>query len=170
MNIVRAMRRLPAAIVVAGVLSLPAALAPAQEISPEHLALARQYVELSDQSQIYEIALLDVGLSTVRTLIQQNPALSEPLEPAVDKVIEEYLANKGDLFNQFARIYAARFTVEELQEILDFYQSPVGEKLMRQNPGINVDLDRVMQIWEANLQTEFFSKVRAELRAAGHSV
>ena len=40
-----------------------------------------------------------------------------------------YKGKKDDLFNQFARVYATSFTQDELQQIVTFYDSPVGKKL-----------------------------------------
>ncbi|MNL74118.1 hypothetical protein D3C87_1996880 [compost metagenome] len=69
------------------------------------------------------------------------------------------------MLDQFARVYALRFTMDELQTIVTFYESPTGQKLAQANAEINTDLQRVMQVFTNNLQREFFAKVRAELRA-----
>ena len=58
----------------------------------------------------------------------------------------------------------------ELQEIVDFYESPVGRKLVAANTTLNESLQTVMGVFETNLKTEFFAKVRAELRDAGHDI
>jgi hypothetical protein len=74
------------------------------------------------------------------------------------------------LFDQFARVYAQRFTMEELQQIVDFYETPTGKKLAESNLAINTDLQTVMKVFDNNLKPEFFAKVRAELKAAGIDV
>ncbi|GGA49054.1 DUF2059 domain-containing protein [Pelagibacterium lentulum] len=164
--------RLPAAICLAAAISVSTASVSfaQQEISPEHLATARQYVDMSDRSNVYELALIELGMAVMRTLVQQDAALVEPLPDAVQKVVEEYSARKGELYNQFARIYASRFTHEELTEIVTFYESDVGQKLLAQNPGINNDMQNVLNIWEQNARTEFLSRVRAVLREEGYDV
>ena len=60
-----------------------------------------------------------------------------------------------------------RFTIEELQEIVTFYQSPTGTKLAQANLEVNQDLQRVMQVFTNNVRPEFFAAVRADLRAQG---
>jgi hypothetical protein len=147
-----------------------AAPVSAQEISPEHLALARKYVDLTDKSGMYEVTLVEMGISTMRQLIQQNPEISAPLNTAITKVLETYKGRKSELFDQFARVYAQRFTMEELQQIVAFYESPIGVKLAGANLAINTDLQTVMKVFNNNLRPEFFAKVRAELKAAGIDV
>ncbi len=139
----------------------------AQELSPDHLALARKYVDITDGAQIYETTLIQTGISTMRTLLSQNPTIAEPVSAVIGDVIKTYAENKGELFDQFARIYALRFTVDELNQAVAFYESDVGRKLTASGRQINVDLQAVMQVFKANLNVEFFAKVRAELRAKG---
>ena len=164
----------PASLLMALLLSLAGLLAAvpagAQELAPAHLAVARKYVELTDKSGIYEVSLVKTAVDTMRTIISQNPDLTKPVDDAITKTLEEYKGKKGDLLDQFARIYALNFTVEELQQIVAFYESPVGAKLATANATLNQSLQTVMQVFETNLKSEFFAKVRAELKAAGFDV
>ena len=144
--------------------------AVAQEVPPEQLALARKYIELTDNASVYEITLVEIGIGTMRQIVTQNPELVDETDAAVGKILEEYRDRKGELIDQFARIYAVRFTVEELQEIVAFYESPTGQKLARANTEVNSDLQAVLQVFTNNTRPEFFAKVRAELRAQGFEV
>lgn len=164
----------PATLLMALLLSLGGLLAAvpagAQELAPEHLAVARKYIELTDKSGIYEVSLVKTAVDTMRTLISQNPEITKPVDDAITKTLEEYKGKKGDLLDQFARVYALNFTIEELQQIVAFYESPVGAKLATANATLNQSLQTVMQVFETNLKSEFFAKVRAELKAAGFDV
>lgn len=166
--------KLRASLLMAAFLSLATAFAAvpagAQELAPEHLAIARKYIELTDKSGIYEVALVKTAVETMRTIITQNPEISKPVDDAITKTLEVYKGKKSDLLDQFARVYALNFTIEELQEIVAFYESPVGAKLATANATLNQSLQAVMQVFETNLRTEFFAKVRAELKAGGYDV
>ncbi len=142
----------------------------AQEVSPEQLSLARQYVDLTDNASVFEVIMVETGIETMRQLVTQNPEIIDAVDSAVKKVLEDYRARKGELMNQFARVYALRFTVEELQQIVAFYESDVGKKLSASNLEVNSDLQRVLQVFTENVQREFFAQVRAELRAQGVEV
>lgn len=163
MNIVRS---LVFGLVLALVGGMPT-MAAAQEVAPDHLALARQYVDLTDKASVYEVALVQVGIDSMRTLVSQNPDKYADVDAAITKVLESYKARKGELMDQFARVYAQRLTIDDLREIVAFYGSPAGQKLATINAEANRDLQTVMSLFEINLRTEFFSQVRAELRAAG---
>ena len=141
--------------------------AMAQEVPPEQLALARKYVELTDRSAVYETTLVEIAVGSMRQIVQQNPEIAEQTNPAISKILEEYKGRKGELLDQFARVYAVRFTIPELQEIVAFYESPTGIKLSAANAEANTDLQRVLQVFTNNVRPEFFAKLRAELRAQG---
>lgn len=149
--------------------SLPS-MAQETELAPEHLALARKYVDLTDKSGIYEVALVETAVETMRTMITRNPEIATPVDEAITKSLEEYKGRKGELMDQFARVYALNFTMEELQQIVAFYESPVGSKLAAANATLNESLQTVMQVFEINLKNEFFASVRAELKAGGFDV
>ena len=168
------MKRAPILLAFLLSLALAAAVAPASaqesELAPEHLALARQYVDLTDKSGIYEVALVEAAVRTMRTIVSQNPEIIEPVDDAITKTLDFYKERKSDLMDQFARVYAMNLTSEELEEIVAFYESPVGTKLATANATINQSLQDVMQVFQINLGQEFFAKVRAELKAAGYDV
>jgi hypothetical protein len=144
-----------------------AAPAMAQEVPPEQLALARKYIDLTDRAAVFETTMVEIAIGSMRQIVQQNPEISEQTNTAIGKILEEYRGRKGELLDQFARVYAVRFTAQELQDIVAFYESPTGQKLSQANSEINIDLQRVMQVFTNNVRPEFFAKVRAELRAQG---
>ncbi|NMA99571.1 MAG: DUF2059 domain-containing protein [Phyllobacteriaceae bacterium] len=150
----------------AGVLAMATPVV-AQEVAPEHLALARKYIDLTDRGAIFETTVVEVGIQAMRQIVTQNPEIMDQTNNAIGEVIKEYNGRKGELLDQFARVYAIRFTVEELQQIVAFYESPTGQKLAGSNAELNTDVSRVLQVYTNNLRTEFFAKVRAELRKSG---
>ncbi|MEQ8165379.1 MAG: DUF2059 domain-containing protein, partial [Alphaproteobacteria bacterium] len=170
MTFLPTLRRLAAALILSGTALVAAAPANAQqEISPEHLAKAREYVDMTDSAQLYERTLVEMGLRVMRLMIQEDPSLRDPLINALQTVYDGYLLDRDPLYNQFARIYAIRFSLEELEQILDFYGTPVGQKLLSQNAGINEDLQLALGVWSRNTGNEFLSRVRAELRNQGYN-
>jgi hypothetical protein len=155
------------AVALSAVLLAVATPAMAQEVPPEQLELARKYVELTDRSAVYETTLVEIAIGSMRQIVQQNPAIADQTNTAINKILEEYKGRKGELIDQFARVYAVRFTIPELQQIVAFYESPVGKKLSGANAEANTDLQRVLEVFTNNTRPEFFAKLRAELRAQG---
>ena len=105
MTFLPTLRRLAAALVISGATLVAFAPAQAQqEISPEHLAKAREYVDMTDSAQLYERTLVEMGLRVMRLMIQEDPSLRDPLINALQTVYDGYLTDRDSLYNQFARI------------------------------------------------------------------
>ncbi len=69
-----------------------------------------------------------------------------------------------------ARIYASHFTEAELKQILAFYQSPVGRRMVVEEPKA---LDESMANagnWGDNLSDEVIAKMRDEMKKRGHDL
>ena len=170
MNLSR-LSKLAAAAALAATMAFGAA-APAlsQEVSPDQLALARKYVDLTNKAQIYEAILAQTAAQTSKLLSQQDPKNVDKIDAAIGKILETYKGKSDELFNQIARIYAVSFTPEELQQIVAFYETPAGQKLASNAFSINRDVGKVMQVYTYNFGTEFVTKVRADLKAQGFNL
>lgn len=150
--------------------SIGTSVAQQGEVAPEHLAIARKYVDLTDRVSIYEVTLVETAVHTMRTLLAQNPNMYEPVDAAITKALDGYRDRKGELMDQFARLYALTFSIEELEQIVAFYESPVGIKLSTANATLNQDMQSIMEVFQVNLRQEFFAQVRANLKEAGFDV
>ena len=158
---------LSAGMAAAPVLAQDKPAAAPQEISPDALALARKYLDLTDHSGVYETTIVQAGINTYQQLLPTNPGIEPQLNKAIENTITSYRDKKGDLFDQMARLYAITFSTEELQAIVDFYSSPAGQKLAKANAQLNPALQDIMKVFSTNLNKEFFAKVRADLKAQG---
>lgn len=151
-------------------LSLATLPATAQEISPDQLALARKYVDLTNKAQIYAAILAQTAAQTSKLLSQQNPDITDKIDDVIGKTLETYKDKNDDLFNQIARVYAATFTPEELQQMVAFYETPTGQKLAGAAFDLNRDVAKIMKVYTYNFGTEFVTKVRAELKEQGYKL
>ncbi len=156
-------------LVVMGLMGALASTVPAgaDEVSPEALKLARQYVDLTDKAQIFEIVLVQVATNTLKTIDKSNPELEKQASDAITRAIDFYKPRKDDLMNQVARVYATKFTVDELTQIVAFYSSPVGQKLAESNADTSKGVQAVLGVFTNQLRPEFFAHVRADLKAQG---
>ena len=69
-----------------------------------------------------------------------------------------------------AHFYASHFTEQELRDLLAFYQSPLGQKSLAEEPKV---LDQSMTYagtWAENLSQEVIQAMRVELKKRGHDM
>lgn len=139
----------------------------AQEISPEHLALAKKYVTMTDTGLIFQRTVLRTAQESVDYLVQQNPEIGESIVVSAREVATSYLQGSNLVHDNFARIYAAHYSMEELNQIIAFYESEVGQKILSNNININQSLQTSANLFEDNLASEFAAKLRTNLKDKG---
>lgn len=151
-------------LVALGAVSLPA---QAQELSPEHVALARKFVDLSYKITTFEQTLIQTGIDVSSAILKQDPSLEKQSNEAIGNAISYFAKQKDDVLDQFARIYALRFSMDELKELNTFYETPTGQKLAGLQSKIDQEIVKLYQLYEQNMRKEFYARVRTDLIAQG---
>ena len=146
----------------------PAAQAPQTvTFTKEHLAAAQAAIAASHVNEGFDNVLIDVALRTKQSLVRSNPSFSAQIEEAVNKVALELAAKRPELDRQVQEIWAVRFTKDELDQITKFYNSPVGQKLNKETPGIVRFTTAAVGVWQNALAQEMLERVRTELVKRG---
>jgi hypothetical protein len=63
-----------------------------------------------------------------------------------------------------------RFTEQELKDVLAFYKSPVGRKVITQEPVILDQFGSNVEEWGNKLADEVIAKFRGEMRKRGKEI
>jgi len=157
----------------AGLLALVlAAVSPAQAQQPSAnaLALAKEIIVLKGGNSIYDPVVPQI-VDRARTLfLQANPMLGKDLNEVANKLQGELTPRTAELLNDGARLYASRFTEQELKDVLAFYKSPVGRKVITQEPAILDQSASNVDDWANKLADEVISRFRAEMKRRGHEI
>lgn len=147
-------------------LSVPAY---AQQPSPAALASAKEFVNLTGATQIFSPLVAGVVEQSKMLFLQQNPGLAKDLNEISAKLKAELNPRLEELNVEMARIYAGRFTETELKEILAFYGSPTGKKILIEQPVAAEQSLKFAQDWSIKLSDEVVAKMRDELKKRGHN-
>jgi hypothetical protein len=157
----------------AGLLALVlAAISPAlaQQPTANALALAKEIIIVKGGNAIYDPVVPSL-VERARTLfLQANPLLGKDLNEVAAKLQTELTPRTAELLNDGARLYALRFTEQELKDVLAFYKSPVGRKVITQEPAILDQSAGNVNEWANKLADEVISKFRNEMRRRGKEI
>jgi hypothetical protein len=153
-------------------LALPFSIAPAaaQQPSPAALATAKELVTVKGADALWRPVVRGVVERAKGMFLQSNPMLGKDLNEVAAKLYAEYNPRTAELLNDAAKIYATRFTEQELKDLLAFYKSPLGKKMLAEDPAILDQNMKDAQVWADKLSTEVISKMRSEMRKRGHEI
>jgi hypothetical protein len=158
------------ALVAIAVVKPAAAQAPAAKPSPTSLLLAKQIVELKGVKQMMDPVAIGVVEKVKSVIMQQNFMFQKDINEVTVQLHKEFDSRSGELVDSAARAYASHFTEAELKQILAFYQSPVGQKMIVEEPKAIEDSMRDASGWADDLSVDVMNRMRAEMKKRGHDI
>jgi hypothetical protein len=147
-----------------------ASLAHAQAPTPGALAAAKDLVALKGGAAMFNPLIPGVIESAKNSLVPTNPQLSAPLNEVATQLIKEYEPKRAELLDLVAKIYAQHFTEPELKEIAAFYRTPVGKKMLSQEPIAIDESLKAAQDWANQFSDVVLERIRAEMKKKGYSL
>jgi uncharacterized protein len=158
------------ALVAIAIVKPAAAQAPAAKPSPTALLLAKQIVELKGVKQMMDPVAVGVVEKVKSVIMQQNFMWQKDINEVTVQMHKEFDTRSGELVDSAARAYASHFTEPELKQILAFYQSPVGQKMIVEEPKAIEDSMRDASTWADDLSVDVMNRMRAEMKKRGHDI
>jgi hypothetical protein len=154
------------------VLGVPAStgIAGAQQPSAPAIAAAKQLIAAKGANAMYGPLVIGIVEKAKGVFLQANPMLGKDLNEVAAKLRADFAPRAEELINETARLYATRFTEQELKDALAFYRSPLGRKLLDQEPGIADQSMKSAASWADKLSEEVINRMRAEMRKRGHEI
>jgi hypothetical protein len=151
-------------------LTAVAGAARAQEPSAAAVKLARELIELKGATKMWDPIIPGVIEQAKGVFLQTNPSLNKDLNEVAATLRNEYAPRGGELSTTVARLYAQRFTEPELQEALTFYKTPIGRKIITEEPKVLDDSFAQVQQWAQRFSEEVIKRMREEMKKKGYDL
>jgi len=164
-SINRPIARLALAATVACACLAVGGLARAQ--TPAALASAKELVALKGGGAMFDPLIPGVIERVKNTFVPTNPQLIGQLNEVAAQLNKEYAPKRADILNEVAKVYAQHFTEAELKEILAFYKSPVGRKMLAEEPKAIDQSLKAAQDWAAKFSEVVIERFRVEMKKKG---
>jgi hypothetical protein len=144
--------------------------ARAQTPSPAALAAAKELMTLKGAAAMFEPLIPGVIESAKNQFVPTNPNLAGPLGEVAAQLHKEYEPKRAEVVELVAKIYAQHFTEAELKEIVAFYKTPAGKKMLAEEPAaINQSLTAA-QDWANQFSDTVLQRFRTEMAKKGHKL
>jgi hypothetical protein len=138
--------------------------------SAASITAAKELVSLKGGATMFDPLVPGVIESAKNSLVPTNPQLQRPLNEVAAQLLKEYEPKRAEILNEVAKVYAQRFTEPELKEIAAFYKTPVGKKMITEEP-IALDQSlKMAQAWATRFSDEVLERFRAEMKKKGYNL
>ena len=147
----------------------PAAPA-AKPASPAAIAAAREILTMKNASQMYANAVPNIVAQTKDSLLQANLNYQKDLNEVAIIVAQSLAGREKEIGEGMAQVYATEFTEQELKDLVTFYKSPLGQKLLANEPkAIQLSMSYMNQ-WAQSFAEVVNAQFRAEMRKRGKQI
>jgi hypothetical protein len=144
--------------------------ARAQTPSPGALAAAKELVALKGGAAMFDPLIPGVIESAKSQFLPTNPNLAGPLTEVANQLHKEYAPRRAEILDLVVKIYAQHFTEQELKDIVAFYKTPAGKKMVAEEPvAIKQSLDAAQE-WANQFSDTVLERFRTEMAKKGHKL
>jgi hypothetical protein len=150
------------------VAALSSTVARADSIDPAALAVARQLLDVMHASSLGDQMVQQMMASMGAGLEAANPGKNAEVEKLLSEVVvPEINQVKPDILDATANIYAANFTAGELKQMLAYYQSDIGRKMIERMPTLLKEQGEVSRAIVGKMVPDMIAKLQAAIAAHG---
>ena len=132
-------------------------------LSEQHLELARQVFIASKTGRSFDNILPTVAEQAKSTFVRSNPQIQLGVIDAVDRVALELVPMRKELDDGLIRVWARAFTEEELKNLLQFFESPAGQKFSDNYPKVISTQLALAESWTLKLSQVLARRTKREL-------
>jgi hypothetical protein len=125
----------------------------------EQLMAMTNVLQLSSQMSRVMVNIMGQAIKGAHPGIPQK--VIDALPDTVDTVVAEHLP---ELKEQMADLYATNFSDDDLVSIIEFYQTPVGRKLIRVMPAVMQQCTVIGIQWARSLGPEIEQRLNARFK------
>jgi hypothetical protein len=119
---------------------------------------------------MYSNAVPNIVQQTKDALLQQNLNYQKDLNEVAVIVAQKLAGREKEIGDGMANVYANEFTEQELKDLVIFYKSPLGQKLLSTEPRAIQFSMSYMNQWAQNFSEAVNAEFRAEMRKRGKQI
>ncbi len=143
---------------------------PLKDASPAAIAAANELLAMKNASAMYAQAVPNIVAQTKDALLRENIMYQKDLNEVAVIVAQKLAGRQSEIGEGMAKIYANQFTEQELKDLVTFYKSPLGQKLLSTEPkAIQLSM-AYMNKWGAVFAEAVNEQFRAEMKKRGKDI
>jgi len=138
--------------------------------TPSCMAAAKELLQMKKAGAMYANAVPNIVHRTKDQILSTNLNYQKDLNE-VEVIVDKKLAGREkEMGEGMAQIYCNMFTEQELKELVTFYKSPLGQKLLTTEPRAVQTSMNYMTNWAQNFAVIVNGEFRAEMRKRGKQI
>jgi uncharacterized protein len=150
--------------------ALPAVAQQPKPASPAAIAAAKEILAMKHADAMYASAVPNLVHKTKDQLLQSNLNYQKDLNEVEVIVAQKLAGRQKEIGDGMAAVYAQAFTEQELKDLVTFYRSALGQKLLTAEPVAIQQSMAFMNQWAQGFAEMVNGEFRAEMRKRGKEI
>jgi hypothetical protein len=138
--------------------------------SPAAVAAAKEILMMKNANAMYSNAVPNIVEQTKNALLQNNLNYQKDLNEVAIVVAKNLAGKEQEIGDGMAKIYANEFTEQELKDLVAFYKTPLGQKLLATEPRAIQFSMSYMNQWGQIFAQTVNEQFRAEMKKRGKEI
>jgi hypothetical protein len=133
------------------------------------VSLSEQLLELKGGLTAFDAAIEGVIIHHRSLLLQINPNLTKDIDATVAVMRADMVAKRQELHHEVAVGFATVYSEQDLRDMIAFYKTPLGRKIIEGEPKAGEAVASRAQAWIEKYAEDAMAKMRAEMQKRGHN-
>lgn len=146
------------------------ATAPLKQGSAAAIAAAKEILAMKNAAAMYANAVPNIVEQTKNALLQSNLNYQKDLNEVAVIVAKTLAGREKEIGDGMAQVYANEFSEQELKDLVTFYKSPLGQKLLSTEPRAIQFSMSYMNQWAQVFAEIVNGQFRAEMKKRGKEI
>ena len=138
--------------------------------TPAALAAAKEILTMKNANAMYASAVPNIVDQTKNALLQSNLNYQKDLNEVAVIVAKNLAGREKEIGDGMAQVYANEFSEQELKDLVNFYKSPLGQKLLSSEPRAIQFSMSYMNQWAQQFAETINGQFRAEMKKRGKEI
>ena len=143
---------------------------PLKQASPAAIAAAKEILTMKNAAAMYASAVPNLVEQTKNVLMQSNLNYQKDLNEVAIIVAKNLAGREKEIGDGMAQVYANEFTEQELKDLVNFYKSTLGQKLLASEPRAIQFSMSYMNQWAQQFAETINGQFRAEMKKRGKEI
>ncbi len=142
----------------------------AQTPSPEAASAARELIVAMKATDQFKAILPLIMQNLKPAIVQNRPEVEKDFDAIAPAMIDMAMSKLPALTELMAQVYARNFTTAELNDLMAFYKTPTGQKLLQSMPVITQQSLAAGQQFAQTIVVDLQKQIVDEMKKRGHTL
>jgi hypothetical protein len=137
----------------------------------EKQAAVKELIKVTNLAELMEKTTIDTLKFSLAERFSQHPNIPEDVQQKTFKILKEtFQENMDGLLVPMSKVYEQNFSLKEINQLIDFYKTDVGQKVINTMPKVMQEGMIIGARWGQQVGLIAMERIQKELASKGYKI